>query len=325
MFAEEWGNAAETVEIKPTRPQPRRRSASNKEAQRRRARHARAHWPWRFATQYDFTDAEVSYVETLIFLGQAGEFEAYRAELENRSLVKPSTQRATERKLIALGLLEVTEQRIEYDRNAANCYRLLGDLAELAAVSRSRGRGVGAKNKQPSGGNNLSLPKTSIHSSQKVDRCLSLSNKEQARSAGEAFEIERAAKIVVDLDQAIEITQFFASALDPEAEKKPGSAEDLIELAEKLRPIYAPTIYPEVWAAWRQKHGLNAALAVIETAVMRQGGAIRSTGGQYLAGILGRGKRPAPLQTLQAIRAARRNPGLTRPSASLIFNIAIKR
>jgi hypothetical protein len=67
-------------------------------------------------------------------------------------------------------------------------------------------------------------------------------------------------------------------------------------------------------SGWRggSAGGLTAALAVLETGLMRRGGQIETSGAQYLSGILGRNRRqaPAPEATLQAMRASRRAPGL---------------
>lgn len=121
-------------------------------------------------------------------------------------------------------------------------------------------------------------------------------------------------RVSIDEARALDLARSFLTELAP-SERPPENAAELMELADRLRQTYAPTVYPPVWRTWRKRHGLIAALAVIETGLMRQGGRIRESGGQYLAGILGRNRRqaPAPELTLQAIRAARRSPGWTSP------------
>jgi hypothetical protein len=91
----------------------RQRGPSRRMVQQRRAAHARARWPWKLQTQWAWTDAEACLIDALLYLGgSSGCFDAYRSELENRAGVRPSTQRAAEAKLRALGLLEVTENRL---------------------------------------------------------------------------------------------------------------------------------------------------------------------------------------------------------------------
>ena len=92
----------------------RQRGPSRRMVQQRRAAHARKRWPWKLATQWAWTDAEVCLIDALLFLGGAsGDFSVYRSELENRAGVRPSTQRAAEAKLRDLGWLEVVENRRE--------------------------------------------------------------------------------------------------------------------------------------------------------------------------------------------------------------------
>ncbi len=276
-------------------------------------------------------------MDTLLFLaGEHGpEFDVYRSELEARANIKPSTQRAAEAKLEALQLLEVRENRLGYARNVANSYRLKGALLDAAKSMATRKR-VGAKFKHPFGGVENLHPDTSptldvakqplgqrppaarraTTSPLSGEVCMMLARTEQAKPSPSASappsqaEISSAAEI--SEGQALDLARSFLPQLLP-GESLPQSASELMTLADRLRRIFAPTVWEPVWRSWRKRHGLTAALAVIETGVMRLGGQIRESGGQYLAGILGRNRRsaPAPELTLQAIRAARRSPGLT--------------
>jgi len=126
------------------------------------------------------------------------------------------------------------------------------------------------------------------------------------RPAQEQAEAEQ-----IDEDLALDLARACLPEIVP-AEALPETASDLMALADRLQLTYAPTLWPQVGRGGRRRFGLTAALAVLETAVMRKGGQIRTSGAQYLSGILGRNRRqaPAPEATLQAIRASRRAPGL---------------
>jgi hypothetical protein len=307
--------------------------------QQRRAAHARARWPWKLQTQWAWTDAEVCLIDALLYLGgETGVFDAYRAELENRAGIRPSTQRAAEAKLQDLGLLEVTENRRSYARNEANTYKLNWVLKDAARMLWLR-RGEGTKLSAPSGGVENQPSHTSTTSApEKVNRtpdrrppvalraptspqpgevCTLLGRGEQAgssrshRLAPEQIEPER-----IDESLALELARAFLPDVAP-AEALPETAADLMAVADQLQLTYAPTLWPQVWRGWRRRFGLTAALAVLETAIMRKSGRIRESGAQYISGILGRNRRqaPAPEVTLQTIRASRRAPGLasTRP------------
>jgi hypothetical protein len=115
----------------------------------------------------------------------------------------------------------------------------------------------------------------------------------------------------VDEALALDLARTFLPDIAPD-EPSPETADELMAIADRLQRTYAPTLWPQVWRTWRARFGLIAALAVVETGVMRRGGKIRESGAQYLSGILGRNRRqaPAPEATLQAIRASRRAPGL---------------
>lgn len=314
----------------------RRRGPSRRMIQQRRAAHARARWPWKLQTQYPWTDAEACLIDVLLFLGgETGQFDAYRAELENRAGIRPSTQRAAEAKLEALGLLEVTENRCSYARNAANTYQLRGVLREVSRMLWVR-RGEGTKVSTPFGGVENQQPHTSSTladqklvnrspgrrppvalraptSPQQGEVCMLLGKDEQAKPAEAVLPpAEQTDANQVDERVALDLAHTFLPDIAPH-EPAPETAEDLMALADRLQRTYAPTLWPQVWRSWRSRWGLTAALAIIETGVMRKGGQIRESGAQYVSGILGRNRRqvPAPEQTLQAIRASRRAPGMT--------------
>lgn len=141
---------AKAIGLSPVAAVMRHRKSPRRMVQQRRAAHARARWPWKLQTQWAWTDAEAYLIDALLYLGgETGTFQAYRAELENRAGIRPSTQRAAEAKLQELGLLEVTENRRSYARNEANTYKLNGVLKETARMLWLRG---GTKLSGPSGG-----------------------------------------------------------------------------------------------------------------------------------------------------------------------------
>lgn len=325
--------AAPTIQLPHTR---RRRAPSRRMQQQRRAAQARARWPWRLQTQWLWTDAEACLIDVLLYLGgETGQFDAYRSELENRAGIRPSTQRAAEAKLRDLGMLDVEENRLGYARNEANTYTLKGVLREVARMLWLR-RGEGTKLSAPSGGVENHTPHTSptLAAEKSVDRtpgrrppvalraptspqsgevCMSLGKDEEEEAVSseprapnqeDAGQVEEA--------QALDLARAFIGEVAPE-EPVPDTASELMALADRLQRTYAPTLWPQVWRTWRTRYGLTAALAILETAIMRRGGQIRTTGAQYLSGILGRNRRqaPAPAATLQAIRASRLAPGLT--------------
>ncbi|AVM73141.1 hypothetical protein MSR1_06310 [Magnetospirillum gryphiswaldense MSR-1] len=321
----------------------RQRGPSRRMVQQRRAAHARARWPWKLQTQWPWTDAEVCLIDALLYLGGAsGEFDVYRSELENRAGVRPSTQRAAEAKLRDLSLLEVVENRREYDRNDANSYQLKGVLKEAARILWVR-RGEGTKLCAPFGGLENQEPHTSPTlapptllkwtpgrrppvtpepkaraerfdhiatgvptSPQSGEVCKLLGRNEQAKPAAANAAGDGVAETV-----ALDLIRSFLPEVAP-AEAPPDSVDDALALADRLQRTYAPTLWPHVWRAWRKRWGLTAVLAVLETGLMRRGGQIETSGAQYLSGILGRNRRqaPAPEATLQAMRASRRAPGL---------------
>jgi len=335
---------AKAAELPSVAASMRRRASSRRMIQQRRAAHARARWPWKLQTQWAWTDAEACLIDALLYLGgESGTFDAYRAELENRAGIRPSTQRAAEAKLQELGLLDVVENRRSYARNEANTYKLNGVLKETARMLWLR-RGEGTKLSAPSGGVENQPSHTSPTSApekakrtpdrrppdalraptspQSGEVCTLLGRDEKAgpsrsrRPAQEQAEAEQ-----IDEDLALDLARTFLPEIAP-AEALPETASDLMALADRLQLTYAPTLWPQVWRGWRRRFGLTAALAVLETAIMRKGGQIRTSGAQYLSGILGRNRRqaPAPEATLQTIRASRRAPGLAstrrwRPAA----------
>jgi hypothetical protein len=306
----------------PYRPQPEERPQPE-------AAHARARWPWKLQTlSGGWTDAEACLIDVLLYLGgDSGCFDAYRLELGNRAGISPTAQRMAEARLRDLGLLEVTENRLGYARNQANSYRLTGLLRHVSRMLWSQ-RGVGTKSSTPSGGVENLQPHTSPTSAQ-VKRslgqrppvaqgaptspqsgevCMPLGRNEVAKPPeGDADAVP------VDEGLALDLVRTFLPGLDPR-EPLPETADDLMDLADRLQRTYAPTLWPQVWQGWRRRFGLTAALAVLETGIMRRSGKIRASGAQYLSGILGRNRRqvPAPEATLQAIRASRRAPGLAR-------------
>ncbi|WP_173978968.1 hypothetical protein [Magnetospirillum sp. UT-4] len=308
----------------------RRRGPSRRMIQRRRAAHARARWPWKLQTLADgWTDAEACLIDALLYLGGAtGEFEAYRAELGNRAGISPSAQRAAEAKLRSLGLLEVTENRLGYSRNEANSYRLMGVLREAARMLWVR-RGEGTKLSEPSGGvenqqhhtsPTLTAPTTVKRTpgrrppvAQGAPTSPRSGEVRMPLGRGEGAEppAAEAAPDRVDERLALDLARTFLPDLAPD-EAPPESAAELLAIADRLQRTYAPTLWPQVWRSWRARWGLTAALAIVETGLMRRGGKIRESGGQYLSGLLGRNRRqaPAPEATLQAMRAARCAPGL---------------
>ncbi|MGE4278173.1 MAG: hypothetical protein AB7G62_01215 [Magnetospirillum sp.] len=321
----------------------RQRGPSRRKVQKYRSAHALKRWPWKLATQFGWTDAEVCLIDALMFLGgDSGEFDAYRSELENRAGVSPSTQRAVEAKLRDLGMLVVIENRRGYARNEANTYRLEGVLKEAARILWLR-RGEGTKSKHPSGcienlyphtSSTLSAPRFEKRtpgwrppvspevkalneffdagatgeptSPQSGEVCMLLGRDEHAKPA----EVKPAGDGIAE-PLALDLIKTFLPDVAA-TEAPPETTEDALALADRLQRTYAPTLWPHVWRAWRKRWGLTAALAVLETALMRRGGLIRESGGQYLSGILGRNRRqaPAPEATLQAMRASRRAPGL---------------
>lgn len=311
----------------------RRRGPSRRMVQQRRAAHARARWPWKLQTQWAWTDAEACLIDVLLYLGgSSGCFDAYRSELENRAGVRPSTQRAVEAKLRALGLLEVTENRLGYARNEANSYRLKGILRETARMLWAR-RGEGTKDCAPSGGVENQQPHTSpsLAPGKSIKRtpgrrppvALQAPTSPQSGEVSMSLGRTEVAKppepdtspSSVDEALALDLARTFLPDIAPD-EPPPETAAELMAIADRLQRTYAPTLWPQVWRTWRARFGLTAALAVVETGIMRRGGKIRESGGQYLSGILGRNRRqaPAPEATLQAIRASRRAPGLAASS-----------
>lgn len=312
----------------------RLRGPSRRMIQQRRAAHARARWPWKLQTQWTWTDAEVCLIDALLYLGgETGSFDAYRAELENRARVRPSTQRAAEAKLQDLGLLEVTENRCSYSRNEANTYQLNGLLREVARMLWVR-RGEGTKLSAPSGGvENQQLHTSPTLAPQSLENrkpsrpspvALRASTSPQSGEVGmllgkgeqagpDVSEPQPTAEAVqIEEGLALDLARTFLPDVAPD-EPAPETASELMALADRLQRTYAPTLWPQVWQSWRARYGLTAALAILETGVMRRGGQIRKSGAQYISGILGRNRRqaPAPEATLQAIRASRRSPGLT--------------
>lgn len=319
----------------------RQRGPSRRMVQKYRSAHARKRWPWKLATQFAWTDAEVCLIDALLFLaGGSGEFAAYRSELESRANVRPSTQRAAEAKLRDLGMLVVIENRRGYARNEANTYRLEGILKEADRILWMR-RGEGTKSKHPSGCIENLYPHTSSTlpaprlekrtpgrrppvtpepeamgercdagaagvptSPQSGEVCTLLGRNEHAKPA----EVKPAGDGVAE-PLALDLIKTFRPDVAA-TEAPPETTEEALALADRLQRTYAPTLWPHVWRAWRKRWGVIAALAVLETALMRRG--IRESGGQYLSGILGRNRRqaPAPEATLQAMRASRRAPGL---------------
>jgi hypothetical protein len=309
----------------------RRRGPSRRMVQQRRAAHARARWPWKLQTQWAWTDAEACLIDVLLYLGgSSGCFDAYRSELENRAGIRPSTQRAVEAKLRASGLLEVTENRLGYARNEANSYRLKGILREASRMLWAQ-RGEGTKVSAPSGGveNQQHHTSPSLAPEKSINRTpgrrppVALRAPTSPQSGEVSMSLGRtevakppepdAATPGVDEGLALDLARTFLPDIAPD-EPSPETAAELMAIADRLQRTYAPTLWPQVWRTWRARFGLTAALAVLETGVMRRGGKIRESGAQYLSGILGRNRRqaPAPEATLQAIRTSRRASGLAR-------------
>ncbi len=271
---------------------------------RRRAHHALRRLPWTIAANYPLTQSAVVLLD--LFLATPEVAEASVAELAARCGISQRAVQYAANLLIRLGLLLRHERRRAYDRNDTNRWDLAGPAARAAAES----RGEGARACGPEEGFIFKSKPTSPVTSGGSDACRGRSvhdgrprrAAEPSRPAPRPDPASRA-----ELHLACRAIRH----ADPEFEP-PSSAGDVWNRVERLIRAVIP-IYPRLWAAGVRRHGFRAALAVLETAILRDTGHVRHPAA-YLAGILRKppawaAERPedacCPQVTLSRLFAAR--------------------